>query len=192
MTVGLSSSVHAADEGLGIAESDLRGCTQCGTCSAVCPMIDYMEYSPRALNALRLGGHYEEALHSMAIWACTSCYACTLNCPKKLPITDAIYSLKRAAMQTGAYPKMMATPNLVPNLVKEFNHFVHGGGRNTESWMSVRLYLRTKPMRLIRYGPLGLRLMLAGRMSMKREHIRRPAELRVVLDALESTAGGQS
>ena len=64
MTVGLSSSVHAADEGLGIAESDLRGCTQCGTCSAVCPMIDYMEYSPRALNALRLGGHYEEALHS--------------------------------------------------------------------------------------------------------------------------------
>lgn len=186
MTVGLSFR-HEVDERELAAQIGLRLCTQCGTCSAVCPMTDYMEYSPHVLNALRLGGDYEEALISRAIWACTSCYACTLYCPKKIPITDAIYTLKRAAMQAGVYPKHFVTPTLV----REFAHFVHESGRNSEAWMSIRLYLKTRPSQLLRYGPLGLRLVLRGRMSLRRERIHRPDELRRVLDALEVNAGGR-
>ena len=180
MTLGLSSQES-------IDAEVLRGCTQCGTCSAVCPMIDYMDYSPRVLNALRLSGHYDEALRSRAIWDCTSCYACTVNCPKQIPITETIYSLKRASMRAGVYPHRFTTPVLV----KEFVHYVHRGGRNSEAWMSLLLYLRTRPFHLVRFAPLGLRMMRLGRLSLRHESIREPAQLRLVLDALEPSRGGR-
>ncbi len=165
----------------------LSGCTQCGTCSAVCPMTDYMEYSPRVLNALRFSGHYDEALRSQAIWDCTSCYACTLYCPKQIPITESIYSLKRAAMSADVYPRRLTTPVLV----KAFVHYVRRGGRNSEAWMSLLLYLRTRPLHLVRFAPLGLRMMRLGRLSLRHESIREPAQLRLVLDALGPSGGGR-
>lgn len=186
LTVGLGSRDFLPDGGLGTAESVLRGCTQCGTCSAICPLIDYMDYSPRALNALQLSGHYDEALRSQAIWDCTSCYACTLNCPKQIPVTEAIYALKRASMREGVYPRRFVTPVMA----KEFVHFVLRRGRSSEAWMSVGLYLRTQPLRLVRYGPLGLRLMWVGRLSFRREHIRQPAQVRQMFSALEASGGG--
>ena len=93
-TVGLVAPGHVPDERLSAAETELRTCHQCGTCSGICPMVEYMDYSPRALNDLQLSGHYEEAMRSKAIWVCTSCYACTLNCPKQIP--DGFAKIGRA------------------------------------------------------------------------------------------------
>ncbi|MGO9216784.1 MAG: 4Fe-4S dicluster domain-containing protein, partial [Streptosporangiaceae bacterium] len=75
-SMGLSSLDSSPGWAPGAADEVLpQFCMQCGTCSVVCPMIDYMEHSPRVLNAMLTAGSYDEVLRSRAIWACTGCYA---------------------------------------------------------------------------------------------------------------------
>ncbi len=160
-------------------------CIQCGTCSVVCPMVEYMEYSPRVLNAMLIAGRHEDVLRSRAIWACTGCYACTVACPKQLPVTESIYALKRASMRTGVYPRRFVTPVLA----RQFVRAIDKRGRSSEAWISLSLYLRTRPFQLLRYAPVALRLMRRGRLPLRAESVREPAQLRRVLAALDATTG---
>lgn len=185
-TLGLVALGQVSDERLSEGEMVLRTCHQCGTCSGICPMVEYMDYSPRALNDLQLSGHYDEALRSKAIWVCTSCYACTLSCPRQIPVTDVIYGLKRAALQAGVYPRRFT----IPVMAKEFIHFVGRRGRSSESWLSVQLYLRTRPLELMRHMPLGWRLFKAGRLRLGRERVRHPEQIQQMLKLLATPAGG--
>ena len=160
-------------------------CIQCGTCSVVCPMTEYMEYSPRVLNAMLTAGRYDDVLRSRAIWTCTGCYACTVECPKQLPVTESIYALKRASMRAGVYPRRFVTPVLA----RQFVRLVSKRGRSSEAWISLSLYLRTRPFQLLRYAPVALRMMRRGRLPLRFESVREPAQLRRILAALDATTG---
>ena len=160
-----------------------QSCIQCGICTAVCPMIEYMDYSPRVLNAMLTAGCYDDVLRSQAIWTCTGCYACTVECPKQLPVTESIYTLKRASMRAGVYPRRFVTPVLARQFVRSVNR----RGRSTEAWLSLSLYLRTRPFQLLRYVPVALRLIRRGRLPLRPESVREPAQLRRVLAALDTT-----
>ena len=160
-------------------------CIQCGTCTVFCPMIEYMEYSPRVLNAMLMAGRSDDVLRSCAIWACTGCYACTVECPKQLPVTESIYALKRASMRAGVYPRRFITPVLARQFVRTVNR----RGRSSEAWLSLSLYLRTRPFQLLKYAPVALRLMRRGRLPLRPESVRQPAQLRRLLAALDVTTG---
>jgi heterodisulfide reductase subunit C len=160
----------------------LRDCIQCGTCSAVCPMSAYMDYTPRRLIAMTRAGMKDEVLGSFSIWVCASCYACTAACPKQIPITDMMYALKRTAIHEGVHPKRFATPVLA----KEFVHSVDRWGRNTESRLAASLYLKTRPMLLLEDAPLGGRLRRRGRMGLRRESIRHRAQFKKMLQSVEA------
>ena len=147
-------------------------------------MTEYMEYSPRVLNAMLTAGRYDDVLRSRAIWTCTGCYACTVECPKQLPVTESIYALKRASMQAGVYPRRFVTPVLA----RQFVRLVGKRGRSSEAWISLSLYLRTRPFQLLRYAPVALRMMRRGRLPLRFESVREPAQLRRVLAALDATA----
>jgi len=160
-------------------------CIQCGTCTVLCPMIEYMDHSPRVLNAMLMAGRQDDVLRSRAIWVCTGCYACTVACPKQLPVTESIYALKRASMRAGVYPRRFVTPVLA----RQFVRLISRRGRSSEAWISLSLYLRTRPFQLLRYAPVALRLMLRGRLPLRTESLREPAQLRRVLNALDVTTG---
>ena len=160
----------------------LAACLQCGTCSAVCPMSDYMEFLPRQVVGLMRGDGADAIMRDRSIWVCTSCYACTVECPKQIPITDAIYTLKRESMRRDLYPRRFPSPVMV----RAFAASVGSRGRSTESWISVSLYLRTRPLELLRNAPLALRLVRAGRMSFRRERSRDPEQIRRLLEAVEA------
>jgi len=184
--MGLSQSEFAPGRAPGIADEVLSPfCIQCGTCSVFCPMIEYMDYSPRVLNAMLMAGRQDDVLRSRAIWACTGCYECTVECPKQLPVTESIYALKRASMRAGVYPRRFVTPVLA----RQFVRTVDKRGRSSEAWISLSLYLRTRPFQLLRYTPVALRLMRRGRLPLRPESVREPAQLRRVLAALDATAG---
>jgi len=119
----------------------LRECIQCGACSAVCPLSAYMEYTPRRLIAMTRAGMKDDVLSSTSIWVCASCYACTSVCPKEIPITELVYALKRMSVREKMYPRRFSTPTLA----REFEGSVDRFGRNTESRLAIRLYLRTRP-----------------------------------------------
>jgi heterodisulfide reductase subunit C len=160
-------------------------CIQCGVCSVFCPMIEYMDHSPRVLNAMLMAGRQDDVLRSRAIWVCTGCYACTVECPKQLPVTESIYALKRASMRAGVYPRRFITPVLA----RQFVRTIDKRGRSSEAWISLSLYLRTRPLQLLRYAPVAVRLVRRGRLPLRPESVREPAQLRRVLAALDATAG---
>jgi heterodisulfide reductase subunit C len=142
--------------------ADLNRCIQCGTCSATCPVSVYMDLTPRRVVAMTRAGFKKEVLESNTIWLCASCYSCTVECPKGIKITDIMYALKRCAIAEGVYPKHFPTPVLA----KEFFSKVRKTGRSNEGQIATAMILKTNPLKFLKKIPLGLKLLLRGRMSL--------------------------
>jgi heterodisulfide reductase subunit C len=158
----------------------LHECIQCGTCSSVCPLSAYMDLTPRRLIAMTRAGARDDVLHSTTPWVCTSCFACTVECPKNIPITDIMHALRRISMREVTYPRRFITPVMT----RAFTDMIRSRGRSTESWISLKLYLRTRPTELLKNIPVGSRLMRQGRMSLKRESIEARDDLRTMLEVV--------
>jgi len=140
-----------------------------------------MDYSPRQIIAMIRAGMKGEVLASYTTWLCASCYSCTVECPKEIKITDFMYAAKRLAIRQGVYPKRFP----IPVLAGEFFRAVEKSGRSSESWLLVRLYLKTNPLAMFKQASLGMKLWLKGRLSLKREAIQRKHELHRMLKVLE-------
>ncbi|NOX90746.1 MAG: heterodisulfide reductase [Calditrichaeota bacterium] len=161
----------------------IRECFQCGTCSSICPLSVYMDISPRRLIAMADAGFKEEVLSSFTIWLCASCYSCSVNCPKDIKITDIMYGLKRRAIEEGIFPSRHFA---IPILAKAFANMVRKNGRATESRLVVSLAWRVSLFRLLNMAPLGIKLLLRGRLSFKKEKIQNKQEIQTMLKALEA------
>jgi quinone-modifying oxidoreductase subunit QmoC len=160
---------------------NLLSCIQCGTCGATCPLSYYMDYTPRRVIAMVREGFREEAINSFTIWLCASCYACTVQCPRQIHITDVMYTLKREAIKQGVYPKRYP----IPVLARAFFDIVRHFGRSSEALLLVRLYLRTNPLLMLRNAGLGFKLFRKGRMPLRIEQIKEKTKLRNLLRAVE-------
>lgn len=164
---------------------EIDRCIQCGTCSSSCPMSVYMDYPPRKIIALIKNGFKEEALKSFTIWLCPSCYTCQVRCPAKIKITDVMYALKRRAIEDKVYPSRFA----IPVLAKEMHKLIAKNGRNSELWLVLNMYLKSKnPLGLLKMAPMGLSLMRTGRMSLKKEKIKNRKQLRKLLKTVKEGA----
>jgi len=164
----------------------LFSCIQCGTCSGTCPVAIYMDYTPRRVIAMVRAGLKKEVLNSRTIWLCASCYSCTVECPKKVRITDVMYALKRQAIQENVHPKRFP----VSVMAREFYKLVSKNGRNSEGLLIFSLYSKTNPLQFLKYSTMGLRLLLQGRMNFKKESIQAKkgskGDLQAILKALDN------
>jgi heterodisulfide reductase subunit C len=159
----------------------LESCIQCGTCSGVCPLSIYMDYTPRQVMELTRSDFKNEVLKSHTIWLCASCYACTVECPRQIRITDIMYELKQRAIHEGVYPKKFP----IPVLAKEFNKMAHNHGRVTENWLATWMFLKTNWMAALGMWKLGLGLFLRGRFSITYDKIKRRHELAQMMDVVD-------
>ena len=160
----------------------LYGCIQCGTCSATCPVSSYMDHTPRQLMALTRAGFKKDALSSLTIWLCASCYACTVECPKEIKITDIMYALKRQAIREGVYPKRFP----IPVLAREFYNMVRSKGRVTENFLAVIMFLKSNPLAAVKTWKLGLNLMRTGRFAYKLDSMKHPEKMARLLDKADA------
>lgn len=165
----------------------LEWCIQCGTCSGVCPLSIYMDYTPRQVMALTRADFKNEVLRSHTIWLCASCYACTVGCPQGIRVTDIMYELKQRAIQEGVYPRHFP----IPVLAHEFNAMVRRHGRISELVLVLRLFLKTSWRAGLGNWRLGLDLLRTGRFSLATEHIRRRGEIARMLDAVDRAKGAE-
>jgi len=163
----------------------LEHCIQCGTCSGVCPLSIYMDYTPRQVMELVRSDFKNEVLQSHTIWLCASCYACTTECPRQIRITDIMYELKQRAIKEKVYPKRFE----IPVLAEEFTKMVHDYGRISETWLVSKMYLRTNPLAALGMAGLGLGLMKTGRFSLKQDKIERREELAKIMEAVDNENG---
>jgi quinone-modifying oxidoreductase subunit QmoC len=162
---------------------NIRECIQCGTCSSICPMSIYMDNTPRRLIAMADAGFKEEVLSSFTIWLCSSCYACLVSCPRNIKITDVMYAFKRRAIEEGIYPSKKFS---IPILARLFTNTIRKNGRITESWLVVKLAMKTRLSSLIAMIPLGANLLRTGRMRFGTEKIKNRKQIRKIFKALEA------
>jgi len=155
----------------------INKCIQCGTCSSICPVSIYMDYTPRQLIAMAKAGFRSEVLNSKTIWICTSCYGCTTYCPGGVKITEIMYVLKRIAMREG-----IEGETLVPELEKIFCKMVRENGRINEVQLGMRLGFKAGLRRLLELLPAGLKLMKRNRLPLSSEKIRDAAGLRRAIE----------
>jgi heterodisulfide reductase subunit C len=161
---------------------EIDECIQCGTCSSSCPMSVYMDYPPRKIIAMVKNGFKDEALESFTIWLCPSCYACQVRCPAKIKITDVMYALKRCAIKEKVYPPRFA----IPVLDKEMSRLIAKYGRNSELWLLINLYMKSRnPFGMLKMAPLGMKMLKTGRLSFKRESIKNKKQLQALLRAIK-------
>jgi quinone-modifying oxidoreductase, subunit QmoC len=159
----------------------LESCIQCGTCSGVCPMSIYMDFTPRQVMELTRSDFKNEVLQSHTIWLCASCYACTTECPKQIRITDIMYELKQRAIKEGAYPKRFP----IPVLAQEFSKMVKENGRITEMLLVMKLFMKTNPLAAMGNWRMGIDLMKTGRFSLASERIEGRADLARMLETVD-------
>jgi heterodisulfide reductase subunit C2 len=155
-----ASASVAVDSMLAIWEK-VSACMQCGTCTGSCPNAHAMDVTPRQLWRMVLLGLKEEIFNSKTFWLCSSCYYCTLRCPRGLPLTETVGALKRVAVAEGR-----AVDKKSPLFYRSFLETVRRYGRVREMEMMTRYFLSLKnPITPLAFAPLGIRLMAKGKIS---------------------------
>jgi heterodisulfide reductase subunit C len=165
--------------------AQLQSCIQCGTCSGTCPLSIYMDFSPRQVVALVRADFKNEVLRSLTIWLCASCYACSTECPRQIPITDIMYALKQRAIKEGIYPRRFP----IPVVATQFYKMVRHHGRVTELTLAMKMFLRTDWFAALKFWRLGLGVIRTGRFSLRSEHIENHAELDAMLASVDNGNG---
>ena len=140
----------------------LRVCIQCGTCTASCASAYAMDYTPRQIWRMVQLGLKEEVLNSKTFWLCSTCYACTVRCPRGIPLTETIGALKRIAMARGIRRYRESS-----NFYRAFMDVVRRYGRVDELEMMVRYFLSTNPVAMVGYTPLGLSMLAHGKVTVQ-------------------------
>jgi heterodisulfide reductase subunit C len=151
----------------------INRCIQCGTCTGSCPVSYAMDISPRQLVALFRAGEMERIMKSSTIWICASCYACTTRCPSGIKITDVIYAFKRTAMEKG----LPTDAPQVQRLAKIFTKVLTRYGRLHEGSLIAEYQLRTNPLKLFGFLPLGMKMFSTKRIGILPHRIKAHAAL---------------
>lgn len=143
-----------------------------------------MDHTPRLIFAMIEAGMRDEVLRSNTPWYCVSCYYCMVRCPKEIPITDIMYSLKRMAIQAKLYDDSDA-----PDFSESFIGFVENYGRSFEFGLATRYHLTHKPLKKFSLGPFALNMLTKDRLALRPERIENISQLRAILDKAKKLEG---
>lgn len=96
------------------AESVYR-CYQCGRCSAGCPMVEAMDFTPnQVIHMLQVGD--PEALRAKTPWLCAACHTCDVRCPHGIDISRIMEALRLLTLRQN---QDFITPESLPGEVYE-------------------------------------------------------------------------
>jgi len=164
----------------------LLTCLQCGTCGGSCPSGPDMDHSPRRIFAMIDAGMREEVLKSNTPWYCVSCYYCMVRCPKEIPITDIMYTLKQIAVRAKLYDDSDA-----PDWSESFIGYVENYGRSYELGLASRYHLTHRPLQKFSLGPFALGMLMKNRLSFTPERIEKIDQLRAILNKAKQLEAAQ-
>lgn len=155
-------------------------CIQCGTCSGSCPAVEYMDYSPRHIIALIRSDLKDEVLNSDTIWCCSSCYNCTVRCPKEIKITEMMYALKRYSIWKHQYREGA----IGPAFSRKFVRMVVKTGKSYEPGLAPTFMFRYGMRGMIDNMQLGMSLFNKKRIAILPKTVKRIKNFRRVLNRI--------
>jgi heterodisulfide reductase subunit C len=168
------------------AAEKLKTCIQCGTCTASCASAYAMDHTPRQLWHMARLGLQDEVLNSRTLWLCSTCFSCTLRCPREIPLTETIGTLKRLAIQ-GDIQRYRESRNFY----RAFMETVRRYGRSSEVEIMVRYFLTTNPLLAVGYVPLALTMLRKGKVNLSLPKVAGPGKLDALFDRVEELEGAQ-
>lgn len=141
----------------------ISACIQCGTCTASCPNEFAMEVTPRHLWRMILSDEPAKAVFASPVFLmCSSCYCCTLRCPRGLPLTEVMADLKQLGVAMG-HTRNSSTARFYRNFLES----VRKHGRVQEMELMVGYFWKMKnPLLPLHYASLGFRLMKSGKIPL--------------------------
>lgn len=147
----------------------LSMCMQCGACSGSCPIGTQMDHGPRKIIMMIRAGMKEEVLSSNTLWNCTSCYRCTVRCPRKIPVTYLIQDLAAKAADMGYADKRENN-----KFAKSFWWSAKSFGRTDERLVTAVYFFSFGLVEGVKRGLANLKiafgLIRAGRMHLTAPH----------------------
>lgn len=147
----------------------LKDCIQCGTCSASCPSVEFMDHTPRELIGMINADLKEEVLASNTYWSCASCYQCTVRCPAHIDIADLMYSLKRYSIWRGLFPEDLIGPAFSESFVR----MIVRTGRSFEPVLAPSYIFKYGTREMIEEAQTATALVLKGRLPLLPTRIKR-------------------
>jgi heterodisulfide reductase subunit C len=158
-----SKQASHTSNALGRIQKLIRSCIQCGTCSGSCPNEFAMDYTPRRLWRMVLTGQVDEIFSSNTFTLCSACYYCTLRCPRGLPLTEAMDGLKQIAAETQSHGQR--------GFIQFYCKFIQSVRRHGRVWelefMTYYFAALKNPWIMLRFAPLGIKLMRKGKISLR-------------------------
>lgn len=141
----------------------VQTCIQCGTCTGSCPNAFAMDQTPRRLWRMVLMGQKDVIFQSKTFALCSSCYYCTLRCPRGLLLTEAMGALKQIASRENL-AKYRQSSLFYKSFIKSVRK--HGRVREME-FMTLYFTSLKNPFVPFRFAALGMRLMLKKKISLQ-------------------------
>jgi heterodisulfide reductase subunit C2 len=154
---------NKTDNSLSQIQKMMRSCIQCGTCTGSCPNASFMDYTPRKMWRMVMLGQKDIIFNSKTFIMCSSCYYCTLRCPRGLPLTAAMSALKKIAAEENfvKYKKSFLFYDSFMESVRR-----HGRVRETE-FMTLYFTSMKNPILPFSFAPLGMKLMLKRKLPIQ-------------------------
>lgn len=147
----------------------LRTCIQCGTCSGTCPVVEFMDHTPRRIIGLIRANQKEEVVASNTYWYCSSCYHCTVRCPANIDIAETMYALKRYSI----WKHLEQEDTLGPTFSETFVKTILRSGRSFEPVLATSYLFSSGVKELIQEAAMATGLMVKGRLPMLPPRIKR-------------------
>jgi heterodisulfide reductase subunit C len=164
----------------------IRACMQCGTCTGSCGSSAAMDYTPRQLWRMVQLGLLDEIFASRTFSLCSSCYYCTLRCPRGLHLTEAMHALKRLAAARGFTAKEKGT-RFYLSFLKTARRY----GRIREMELMTRYFLVMKdPLLPFGFAPLGVKLLRKGKISPQMPRLSGPDKLDAIFRKVKELEAG--
>ncbi len=155
-------------------------CFQCGTCTAGCPTVYAMDYTPRQIMRMVSLGMKEQVLKSGTIWLCASCFTCQTRCPRGVEITSVMGALKGIAIKEG----IEVPDKKGPVFHNSFMEIAMGNGRMFEPMLLLKFVGRAESSisgavkSLAEDVPFGIGLVKRGKLGFLPHKIRKTEQLK--------------
>jgi heterodisulfide reductase subunit C len=159
-------------------------CFQCGTCTAGCPTVYAMDYTPRQIMRMVNLGMKDEVLKSGTIWVCASCFTCQSRCPRGVEITAVMSALKSIAIREG----IDVADRKGPIFHDAFIDDILGHGRIFETGFMIKFVTRSEGIgpgairELAKDASLGIEMVRRGKMAFLPHKIKKPGQLKIIYE----------
>lgn len=158
-------------------------CMQCGICAGSCPVSHEMDYTPRELVRMIQLGMKQEVLNSNTIWLCTTCFSCSVRCPRGIRPTELMEALKPMAIAEGVKNKNARFDGVFSDVVKK-------NGRASE-FLLISKYSVSEP-EMIKQIPFGLALISRGKLPLSIDKMEDSRELKAIFKMGEKKQDSES